>query len=157
MSNHLRPPFLTLADNLRPAAPNPAGRILVVDDDADLRQLNASVLKDSGYEVTTADDGAAALAALDADCYDLLLTDHNMPKLTGVELLNQLHIARKTLPTILVSGSLIGDELHRYPWLQIAATLLKPYAAADLLRTVRRVLSSAVAAAPNAVAATTRS
>jgi DNA-binding response OmpR family regulator len=157
MDPHLRKPFLTPADNLRPAAPNPAGRILVVDDDADLRQLNASVLKDSGYEVTTADDGAAALAALDADCYDLLLTDHNMPKLTGVELLNQLHIARKTLPTILVSGSLIGDEPHRYPWLQIAATLLKPYAAADLLRTVRRVLSSAVAAAPITVAATTRS
>jgi DNA-binding response OmpR family regulator len=157
MDPHLRPPFPTPANNLQPDAPNPAARILLVDDDADLRQLNASVLKDSGYEVTTADDGAAALAALDADCYDLLLTDHNMPKLTGVELLNQLHIARKTLPAILVSGSLIGDELHRYPWLQIAATLLKPYAAADLLRTVRRVLSSAVAAAPNAVAATTRS
>jgi response regulator RpfG family c-di-GMP phosphodiesterase len=98
MDPHLRPPFPTPANNLQPDAPNPAARILLVDDDADLRQLNASVLKDSGYEVTTADDGAAS-----------------------------------------------------------AATLLKPYAAADLLRTVRRVLSSAVAAAPNAVAATTRS
>src|SRR5690606_30118866 len=99
MDTNQRPPFLNPANSLPAGPPNPGARILVVDDDADLRQLNASVLQNSGYEVSTAEDGAAALAALDADCYDLLLTDHNMPKLTGIELLNQLHIARKTLPT----------------------------------------------------------
>jgi DNA-binding response OmpR family regulator len=157
MDTSQRPPFLNPGSSHQAGPPSPCARILVVDDDADLRQLNASLLKHSGYEVTTAEDGAAALAALDADSYDLLLTDHNMPKLTGIELLNQLHIARKTLPTILVSGSLTEDELYRYPWLQIAATLLKPYAAADLLRTVRRVLSSVSAGAPGVGATIARS
>jgi CheY-like chemotaxis protein len=103
--------------------PHTAARILVVDDDDDIRQLNATVLKGSGYEVDTAVDGDAAWAILDTQCYDLLITDHSMPKLTGIELLNELHVAGKSLPSILVSGDLPTQELHRHPWLRISATL----------------------------------
>jgi DNA-binding NtrC family response regulator len=120
--------------------PHTAARILVVDDDDDIRQLNATVLLGSGYEVDTAVDGDAAWAILDNQCYDLLITDHSMPKLTGIELLNELHVAGKSLPSILVSGDLPTQELHRHPWLRISATLLKPYTATDLLDTVRQVL-----------------
>jgi len=120
--------------------PHTAARILVVDDDADIRQLNASVLQASGYEVDTAVDGAAAWAVLDTQCYDLLITDHNMPKLTGIELLNELYVAGKSLPSILVSGDLPTHEVHRHPWLRISATLLKPYTAPELLEAVREVL-----------------
>jgi DNA-binding NtrC family response regulator len=120
--------------------PHTAARILVVDDDEDIRQLNASVLKASGYEVDTAVDGDAACAILDAQCYDLLITDHNMPKLTGIELLNELHVTGKSLPSILVSGDLPTAELRRHPWLRISATLLKPYTTPELLGTVRQVL-----------------
>lgn len=59
--------------------------------------------------------------------------------MTGVELLNRLQIAGKALPAILVTEVQQQPELHRYPWLQISATLLEPYAVADLLRTVKRV------------------
>jgi DNA-binding NtrC family response regulator len=120
--------------------PHTAARILVVDDDADIRQLNASVLKASGYEVDMAVDGDAAWAILDKQCYDLLITDHSMPKLTGIELLNELHVSGKSLPSILVSGDLPTHELRRHPWLRISATLLKPYTAPELLSTVRQVL-----------------
>jgi DNA-binding NtrC family response regulator len=123
--------------------PHTAARILVVDDDADIRHLNASVLKASGYEVATAVDGDAAWAILDSQCYDLLVTDHSMPKLTGIELLNELHVAGKSLPSILVSGDLPTAELRRHPWLRISATLLKPYTATELLGTVRQVLQVA--------------
>jgi CheY-like chemotaxis protein len=123
--------------------PHTAARILVVDDDDDIRQLNATVLKGSGYEVDTAVDGDAAWAILDTQCYDLLITDHSMPKLTGIELLNELHVAGKSLPSILVSGDLPTQELHRHPWLRISATLLKPYTTPELLGTVRQVLQVA--------------
>ena len=65
-------------------------RILVVDDDSDIRFLNAEVLKQSGYEADTAEDGEAAWKTLhavsyDASSYDLLITDHDMPRLTGLD------------------------------------------------------------------------
>ena len=120
-------------------------RILVVDDDADILRLNASVLVASGYQVDTAEDGAIAWAALQHNSYDLLVTDNNMPNLSGVELLENLFRAHPGLPVILVSGNVPTEELNRQPWLQIEATLLKPYAIPELLGTVEAVLGAASA------------
>jgi len=119
---------------------NSTTRILVVEDDRDVRQLNTEVLSRSGYEVDAAEDGAAAWQALNTDSYDLLITDHNMPKLTGVELLQKLRAARLALPAILVSGAMPMEELNRHPELQIEAKLLKPFTADELLGTVKEVL-----------------
>lgn len=118
-------------------------RILVVDDDADILRLNASVLVASGYQVDTAEDGAVAWAALQRNSFDLLITDNNMPKLSGIELLENLLAAHIWLPVILVSGTMPTEELNRHPWLQIEATLLKPYTNADFLGTVETVLGAA--------------
>ena len=120
-------------------------RILVVDDDADIRQLNASVLVASGYQVDTAEDGAVAWATLQRNGFDLLITDNNMPNLSGVELLENLFRAHLGLPVILVSGNVPTEELNRQPWLQIEATLLKPYTIAELLGTVKAALGAASA------------
>lgn len=64
---------------------NSPHRILVVDDDGGIRHLNAEVLIHSGYEVDAAADGAAAWQTLNADSYDLLIADHNMPNASGPE------------------------------------------------------------------------
>jgi DNA-binding response OmpR family regulator len=119
---------------------NPASRILVVEDDKDVREFNTKALSRSGYEVDTAEDGAAAWQALNTDSYDLMITDHIMPKLTGVELLKKLRAARMALPVIMATGTLPEEELTRYPWLRPAATLLKPYTVTDLLGTVKEIL-----------------
>ena len=119
---------------------NSAQRILVADDDDHIREFNARVLGDSGYQVDTAEDGAMAWAALQCNRYDLLVTDNNMPHLSGVELLEKLFLARMGLAVILVSGNMPTEELKRHPWLQIEATLLKPYTIADLRVTVESVL-----------------
>ena len=121
---------------------NSARRILVVDDDANIRQFNAKVLLASGYQVDTAEDGAVAWAALQRASYDLLLTDNNMPHLSGVELIENLYLAHMGLPVIMVSGNMPTKELNRHPWLQIGATLLKPYTIANLLLTVEAVLGT---------------
>jgi DNA-binding response OmpR family regulator len=120
--------------------PKPAHRILVVDDDSSIRELNTMMLLRSGYEVEAAEDGAAAWDALTADDYDLIITDNHMPRVSGVELLKKLRAARMALPVIMATGILPTEEFTRYPWLQPAATLLKPYTVEELLGTVEAVL-----------------
>jgi DNA-binding response OmpR family regulator len=115
----------------------------VVDDDVSVRQLSTQVLIHFGYVVDTAEDGDAAWEALNADSYDLLITDNNMPKVTGVELLKKLRAARMELPVIMATGTVPTEEFIRYPWLQPAATLPKPYTATEMLCAVKDVLRAA--------------
>ena len=120
--------------------PHSPRRILVVDDDITSRRLETAVLVRSGYQVDVAEDGAAAWTALNTEHYDLLITDQNMPKVTGVELLKKLHGTRVALPVIMITGVLPQDEFARFPWLQPAATLLKPYSSEKLLGAVKQIL-----------------
>ena len=96
----------------------PSNRILVVDDDKDIRQVNLEVLRRFGYQTDTAADGAAAWERLHAQSYDLLITDNNLPKVSGVELVKKVRSARLTLPVILATRALPIEELERNPWLQ---------------------------------------
>ncbi|MGA3285166.1 MAG: response regulator [Verrucomicrobiota bacterium] len=118
----------------------PPCRILVVEDDISIRQLSTEVLIHSGYEVDAAADGAAAWEALQIKAFNLLITDHNMPRLTGVELVKKLRSARMALPVILATGRLPTEELAQNPSLQLAAMLPKPFSIDELLETVRVVL-----------------
>jgi DNA-binding response OmpR family regulator len=111
-----------------------------VEDDSDLRYLNAEVLKQSGYQVDTAEDGASGWRALNARRYDVLITDHTMPRVTGLDLIKKLRSEEMQLSVILATGTVPTEELSRYPWLQLDAMLLKPYAAEEMLETVKKVL-----------------
>ena len=119
---------------------SPRRHILVVEDDRVLRQVNAMVLVHSGYAVDMAEDGAAAWEALQTNSYDLLVTDYNMPKLTGIELLKKLRSAHMELPVVIVSGTLPTQELAQNPGLEPVTSLAKPYAPEQLLDTVKEVL-----------------
>ena len=122
--------------------PKPAHRILVVEDDEDIRRSNAEVLAHSGYHVDAAEDGAAAWDTLQRNKYDLLVTDNDMPKVSGIELLHKLHAAHIALPVIMATGRLPQEEFTQCPWIQPAALLIKPYSFHELLETVRQVLPS---------------
>ena len=115
----------------------PAHRILLAYDEPLIRRLITAALAGSGYHVDNAENGAVAWEALQAKTYDLLITDHIMPKITGVELVKNLRSARMALPVVMVAGTLPVDEL---PSLQLAATVLKPFVVAELLDTVDNVL-----------------
>ena len=119
---------------------NPPPRILVVDDDIFTRHLSTAVLSRSGYEVDTAEDGAVAWQALNAANYNLVITDNNMPELTGVDLLRKLRSARMALPVIMATGTLPTLEFAQSPWLIPDATLLKPFSSGELLGKVKDVL-----------------
>jgi DNA-binding response OmpR family regulator len=114
-------------------------RILVVDDDADIRRMNADILECYGYAVETAEDGAAAWNALQKSAYDLVITDYNMPKVSGVELIKKMHAGQVTVPVIMLTGDLPTWEFAE-PWIEPARILLKPYNLTDLLDMVKEVL-----------------
>jgi len=123
------------------AAARPHG-ILVAEDDAQVRRISTFVLSDAGYQVDAAEDGAVAWDRLQLKSYDLLITDHNMPNMSGIELIKKVRAARMALPVILISGTMPEDELKAHAWLQINATLPKPCDIVKLLRTVKEVLDA---------------
>jgi len=93
----------TTSDQDRTSLPH---RILIVEDNSDIRCYSAEVLQCSGYQVDTAEDGEAGWKALHAglcesDGYDLLITDNDMPKVIGAELMRKLRAARMDLPVIM--------------------------------------------------------
>ena len=122
------------------AQTNPPHRILVAEDDADIRQLNTEILIGAGYHVDAAEDGAMAWDALQRNRYDLLVTDNLMPKVSGVELLKKLQAARMALPVIMATGNPPRETFARHPGLRPTATLLKPYTFDELVRVVKAVL-----------------
>ena len=78
----------------------------MVDEDSDLRRLYAEALAGLGYRVDAAADGAAGWEALQANRYNLLITEHEMPNLTGIELVKMLRAARMALPVVMAAGRL---------------------------------------------------
>ncbi len=115
-------------------------RILVVDDDTGIRKIGAEVLIRHGYRVDAAADSTAGWKALQAHTYDLLITDLDMPRVSGLTLVKKLRAARLALPVILASGIMTPQELNRSPWLQLSGVLLKPVSPEQLLQTVQAVL-----------------
>ena len=114
----------------------PSVHILVVEDDADIREIYSCILIGSGYRVDTAEDGEAgwqALHAVSGNHYNLLITDNSMPKLSGVEMVGRLRAKRMDLPVILASGSTPVDTER----LQLAAILRKPFMPDELVQTVK--------------------
>lgn len=116
-------------------------RVLVVDDDFLIRRINSEILLSAGYDVDVAEDGSAAWDALQLHSYDLLLTDNQMPKVTGIELVRKVRDANLHLPIIMATGTLPGPELNRHHAHRPVLTLLKPYTHAELLGTVEAVMS----------------
>jgi len=120
--------------------PNPRHRILVVDDDPYVCHFSAEVLIRHGYEVNAAEDGAIAWEELQANNYNLLITDQQIPKVSGVELLKKIHATRMALPVIMTTRTLPTRKFTLHPWLQHATVLRKPYTFEKLLGTVKAVL-----------------
>jgi DNA-binding response OmpR family regulator len=115
-------------------------RILVIDEDKDLRELYADALTRPGYKVDTVEDGAAGWEALQTNHYNLLITEHSLPKLTGIQLVRKLRSARMALPVVMAAARFPEDQLALDPALQLAAVLPKPFHVSQLLETVKEVL-----------------
>lgn len=98
----------------RPGTPaqKPGGRILVVEDETELANIYAEYFSARGYDVTLSSNGSDALHLMknQAQLFDLLLTDHSMPEMTGLELVRQLRELGFDTPAIVSTGHLEVPE-----------------------------------------------
>ena len=114
--------------------------ILVVDDQAAHTDLICSVLNSAGYTVHSADSGPQALARLDSGAYGLVLTDQQMPTLSGLELLREVHARHAHLPVIIVTAYGTVETAVDAMKAGAADFIQKPFTPDELLLVVRRVL-----------------
>ncbi|HWA57428.1 MAG TPA: ATP-binding protein, partial [Gemmatimonadales bacterium] len=136
-------PEVTAVPEQAPARPARSGeRILLAEDDPQVRQVTRRILKELGYNVFVATDGADALqvaGSLD-DRVDLLMTDVVMPALSGVDLAQQLERRWPGLRVLYLSGYPEDYEALARALESGALLLPKPYTSAELAAAVRRAL-----------------
>lgn len=120
-----------------------AGAILVVDDDADMREMVHDMLKDRGHQVTTASSGQEALRLLGEGDYAVVLSDLRMKGMQGIELLTEI---KKTVPDInVILMTAFGSVETAVEAMKYGASdyLTKPVKKDELIRVVERVLREA--------------
>jgi len=120
-------------------------RILIIEDDADFRNLLRIHLSLAGYALEVAEDGVEGGKALLERPPDLVLSDVNMPFLGGFELLSLMHADEQTasIPVILLSGSTDDDTMSRAMKLGAADFLTKPVTLEDLKGSIKACLAKA--------------
>ena len=122
-----------------------ASRVLVVEDEPDIRDLLAFHLERDGYQVTRATTGPEALRQLRAAPPDLVILNLMLPELDGLEVCRRLRAdpATATLPVIMLTAK--GDEVDRVVGLELGADdyVVKPFSPKEMLARVRAVLRRA--------------
>ena len=119
-------------------------RILIIDDEDELRSMLRQLLEQAGYEVTEAVNGAEGIQLYEQDTHDLIITDIIMPEKEGVETIIALRRADPDLPIIAISG---GGRLDATDFLTMTKklgarrTLSKPFRRDQLLEAVGECLA----------------
>ena len=122
-------------------------RILVVDDDEQIRELTRIVLADAGFDVLTAGSGRDALRVVRDEAVDLVLLDINMPDIDGWQTLRLLNAqradeARRALPVVMFSVK--SEFRDKIVGMQEGASdyITKPFRADELIARVRKLLAA---------------
>jgi CheY-like chemotaxis protein len=144
--------YLPLAEKERVAPPvasstdfpGGTGSILVVDDEAPLRNLLQTVLTRKGYKVTCACDGLEGIDMISdpANAFDAVLLDLNMPGASGTVVLSQIKTKRPALKVLMLSGHLTADTRTELERLGQTEFLNKPYLLSEMGRRLRKILDA---------------
>ena len=104
-------------------------RILTVEDEPAVTQLLALILGGPAAKVTSASDGWMALIKIGAarEPFDVIITDHNMRRLNGLELVRRLRVREFTGKIIVLSGHLTKENIRAYEELKVDMFLAKPF------------------------------
>ena len=116
-------------------------KILIAEDDRDIRELIAISLKYAGYEVILAADGQQAVDLTIAEKPDLIILDVRMPRLTGFEVLEQIKDRPEFIDTPVAILSAKGQESEIQAGLELGATQysLKPFAPDELIAKIKQI------------------
>jgi excisionase family DNA binding protein len=131
-----------------PASRNGRPRILVVDDEASIRDLLSKTLALAEYDVETAPDGNAALERLNEtpSAFDLLIADLKMPGMDGLTLIRQVKRVKAELPIIIITGFSTESSAIEAVNLGVAGYLTKPFRVPQVLAAAAKALGGASAA-----------
>lgn len=117
-------------------------KILIVDDFSTMRRIIKNLLRDLGYTNTTeADDGKTALPVLQAGGIDFLVTDWNMPGMTGIDLLKAVRADDKLneLPVLMVTAEAKRDQIVEAAQAGVNGYVVKPFTAAALKEKIEKI------------------
>ncbi len=117
------------------------GRILLADDEPTFLNSTADLLRREGYTCDTVSDGASAMAKVEANPYDLLITDLEMPGNSDLGLVRQIAASRGGLPVLVITGVPSVRSAMACVELPVAAYLLKPVVFSDLLPKVETAVN----------------
>jgi CheY-like chemotaxis protein len=117
-------------------------RILIVDDDPDIRGVIQEFLQPDGYELRTAASGREAFGILRHEDVDLVLTDLVMPEREGIEIIQEIRRSFPTVKTVAMSGAQFSPYLRAAELLGAHATLSKPLNSSLLRLTLQQVLTA---------------
>ena len=116
-------------------------KILVVDDEAVVRELTVEILRRNGYEPQGVPSAKHALELLDQETFDLVVSDVVMPEMTGVEFLYELRERLPELPVVLMTGgSKEPERTTKAVELGASGLLYKPFSHAELTAAVEKAL-----------------
>jgi len=117
-------------------------KILVVDDFSTMRRIIKNLLRDLGFTNTDeADDGNSALPMLQTGKYDFLVTDWNMPGMTGIDLLRNVRADEnlKSLPVLMVTAEAKRDQIVAAAQAGVNGYVVKPFTAAVLKEKIEKI------------------
>ncbi len=115
-------------------------RILIVDDEASLREMLTLLLQRQGYQVDTADNGVAALEQIEQRSYDLIISDMKMPQMTGIELLRQLRRQDDDTTLIMITAFSSTEEAVEAMKLGAYDYITKPFKNDEIRLVVKKAL-----------------
>lgn len=128
-------------------------RILIAEDDANIRLGLTATLESDGYAVTAASDGAQALKLFPQEKYDLVILDVMMPRQSGYDVCREIRARPSRVPILFLTAK--GEEVDKVVGLKLGADdyVLKPFGVHELLARVEALLRRAKASPPAAPAA----
>jgi len=119
-------------------------RILVVDDDKDLRFSLSSILKDEGYDVLAVEDGREALKTVQRNCPDLVLLDIRLPSMNGMKILEKLQRIDKDLIIIMLTADAEVKDAVKAMKLGAFDYVTKPFDNEELILIIKKALHTHV-------------
>ncbi len=120
-------------------------KILLADDEEDVRDIVRMFLEGEGYEVVTAYDGLEALSMIEAEHPDLILLDVMMPVMSGIEVARRLRANHATsqIPVIMLSAAAQTESIKQCIAAGVKDYVVKPFQPSKLEEIIRRVLAGA--------------
>lgn len=134
------PATMETLDAAEPVLISPVGkasrsRVLLVDDEAIVRLSTSDMLEDMGYDVVEASSGEEALLLLQQDCgFDLLISDHVMPGMTGIDLIEAVRRSGQDIPALIITGFANADTIPSGQ-----SRLAKPFRQTELMTMLSHV------------------